>query len=98
MLTGVKTGNDLNIEKLTTNLHMTPDGLKADNSWRSFPPLGNLTGLGAIDSKNRSRLQKWWQTSRTQRRACERGGRDKQPVPQAYWRPYGSNQGRRWWM
>src|SRR5260221_401211 len=31
MLTGVKTGNDLNIEKLTANLHIDPDGLKADN-------------------------------------------------------------------
>jgi hypothetical protein len=52
MLTGVKTGNDLNIEKLTTNLHMAPDGLKADNFLAVLPPLGNLTGLGAIDSKN----------------------------------------------
>jgi AsmA protein len=52
MLTGVKTGNDLNIEKLTTNLHMAPDGLKADNFLAVVPPLGNLTGLGTIDSKN----------------------------------------------
>src|SRR6266849_5459831 len=52
MLTGVKTGNDLNIEKLTTDLHMAPDGLKADNFLAVLPPLGNLTGLGAIDSKN----------------------------------------------
>ena len=52
MLTGVKTGNDLNIEKLTANLHMAPDGLKADNFLAVLPPLGNLTGLGAIDSKN----------------------------------------------
>jgi AsmA protein len=52
MLTGVKTGNDLNIEKLTTNLHMAPDGLKADNFLAVVPPLGSLTGLGTIDSKN----------------------------------------------
>jgi len=52
MLTGVKTGNDLNIEKLTTELHMAPDGLKADNFLAVLPPLGNLTGLGTIDSKN----------------------------------------------
>jgi AsmA protein len=52
MLTGVKTGNDLNIEKLTTNLRMAPDGLKADNFLAVVPPLGNLTGLGTIDSKN----------------------------------------------
>jgi AsmA protein len=52
MLTGVKTGNDLNIEKLTTNLHMAPDGLKADSFLAVVPPLGSLTGLGTIDSKN----------------------------------------------
>jgi AsmA protein len=52
MLTGVKTGNDLNIEKLTTNLNMAPDGLKADNFLAVVPPLGSLTGLGTIDSKN----------------------------------------------
>jgi len=52
MLTGIKTGNDLNIEKLTTDLHMAPDGLKADNFLAVLPPLGNLTGLGTIDSKN----------------------------------------------
>ncbi len=52
MLTGVKTGNDLNIEKLTTDLHMAPDGLKADNFLAVLPPLGSLTGLGTIDSKN----------------------------------------------
>jgi len=52
MITGVKTGNDLNIEKLTTDLHMAPDGLKADNFLAVLPPLGSLTGLGTIDSKN----------------------------------------------
>src|SRR5258708_17790782 len=31
---------------------MAPDGLKADNFLAVLPPLGNLTGLGAIDSKN----------------------------------------------
>src|SRR5260370_18876219 len=52
MLTGVKTDTDLNTKKLTANLHMAPDGLKADNFLAVLPPLGNLTGLGAIDSKN----------------------------------------------
>jgi AsmA protein len=52
MLTGVKTGKDLDIEKLTTNLRMAPDGLKADNFLAVVPTLGNLTGLGTIDSKN----------------------------------------------
>src|SRR5204862_7090633 len=31
---------------------MAPDGLKADNFLAVLPPLGNLTGLGTIDSKN----------------------------------------------
>src|SRR5260370_33567082 len=52
MLTGVKTDTDLNTKKLTASLHMAPDGLKADNFLAVLPPLGNLTGLGAIDSKN----------------------------------------------
>jgi len=30
-LTGLKTGQDLDIEKLTTNLRMAPDGLQAEN-------------------------------------------------------------------
>jgi AsmA protein len=51
-LTGVKTGKDLDIEKLTTNLRMAPDGLKADNFVAVVPSLGNLAGGGTIDSKN----------------------------------------------
>jgi AsmA protein len=51
-LTGVKTGKDLEIEKLTTNLRMAPDGLKADNFVAVIPSLGNLAGGGTIDSKN----------------------------------------------
>ena len=51
-LTGLKTGKDLDIEKLTTDLHMAPDGLKADNFIAVIPTLGNLTGAGTIDSKN----------------------------------------------
>jgi AsmA protein len=51
-LTGVKTGKDLDIEKLTTNLRMAPDGLKADNFVAVVPTLGNLAGGGTVDSKN----------------------------------------------
>jgi AsmA protein len=51
-LTGIKTGKDLDIEKLTTNLRMAPDGLKADNFVAVVPSLGNLVGAGTIDSKN----------------------------------------------
>ena len=51
-LTGLKTGKDLEIEKLTTDLHMAPDGLKADNFLAVLPALGQLTGAGTLDSKN----------------------------------------------
>ncbi len=51
-LTGLKTGKDLAIEKLTTNLHMAPDGLKADNFLAVLPALGQLTGAGTLDSRN----------------------------------------------
>ncbi len=51
-LTGLKTGKDLAIEKLTTNLHMAPDGLKADNFLAVLPALGQLTGAGTLNSKN----------------------------------------------
>jgi AsmA protein len=52
MLTGIQTGQDLAIEKLTSNLRMAPDGLQADNFLAVIPALGNLTGAGTIDSKN----------------------------------------------
>jgi AsmA protein len=51
-LAGVKSGKDLEIEKLTTNLRMAPDGLRADNFNAVVPSLGNLTGTGTVDSKN----------------------------------------------
>jgi AsmA protein len=51
-LTGVKTGGDLAIQKLTTNLRMAPDGLKADNFNAVVPSVGSMIGGGTIDSKN----------------------------------------------
>ena len=51
-LTGLKTGKDLEIEKMTTNVHMAPNGLKAENFVAVLPSLGNLTGAGTLDSKN----------------------------------------------
>jgi AsmA protein len=51
-LTGVKTGGDLVIQKLTTNLRMAPDGLKADNFDAVVPAVGSMVGAGTIDSKN----------------------------------------------
>jgi AsmA protein len=52
MLTGIQTGQDLDIQKLTSNLRMAPDGLQADNFLAVIPALGNLTGAGTIDSRN----------------------------------------------
>jgi AsmA protein len=51
-LTGLKTGKDLEIEKLTTNLRMTRDGIKADNFNAVLPALGTLVGAGVVDAKN----------------------------------------------
>jgi AsmA protein len=51
-LTGVKTGKDLDIEKLTSNLRMAPDGIEASNFNAVVPTLGTLVGGGTINSKN----------------------------------------------
>jgi AsmA protein len=51
-LAGIKSGKDLEIEKLTSNLHVAPTGIQADNFQAVVPSLGNLTGAGTIDSKN----------------------------------------------
>lgn len=51
-LAGIKSGNDLDIEKLTTNIHFAPDGLKTDNMDLVVPALGTVVGAGTLDSKN----------------------------------------------
>jgi AsmA protein len=51
-LTGLKTGKDLDIEKLTTNVHMAPNGLRAENFVAVVPSVGNLSGAGTLDAKN----------------------------------------------
>jgi AsmA protein len=51
-LTGLKTGKDLDIEKMTTNVHMAPTGLRAENFDAIVPSLGSMTGAGTLDSKN----------------------------------------------
>src|SRR6267378_7824573 len=52
MLAGIKTGKDLDIEKITTDLRMAPEGIRADNFLAVVPTLGQLVGAGTIDSKN----------------------------------------------
>jgi AsmA protein len=51
-LAGIKTGGDLLIEKLTTNVRMAPDGLNADNFNAVVPSIGSMVGGGEVDSKN----------------------------------------------
>jgi AsmA protein len=51
-LAGIKTGKDLDIEKLTTNVHMAPVGLKSENLNLVVPALGTVVGGGTLDSKN----------------------------------------------
>jgi AsmA protein len=51
-LTGVKSGSDLVIEKLTSDVHVAPDGIKADNFDAVVPAVGSMVGGGTIDSKN----------------------------------------------
>jgi hypothetical protein len=51
-LTGLQSSKDLQIEKMTTNVHMAPTGLKADNFDAVLPALGTLVGGGTLDAKN----------------------------------------------
>jgi hypothetical protein len=51
-LTGLKTGSDLAIEKMSSNVHMAPDGLRADNFNAVLPSLGSMVGAGTVDAKN----------------------------------------------
>jgi hypothetical protein len=49
---GIHTGKDLDIEKMTTNVRVAPDGLQAQNFDAVVPSLGTLVGNGHIDAKN----------------------------------------------
>jgi len=51
-LTGLKTGSDLLIDKLTSDVRMAPEGIRAANFLAVLPQLGNLTGAGTADSRN----------------------------------------------
>jgi AsmA protein len=51
-LTGIKTGSDLLIDRLTSDVRMAPDGLQAENFNAVIPALGTLVGQGTVDSKN----------------------------------------------
>jgi hypothetical protein len=49
---GINTGKDLDIEKMTTDLRVSPTGMEAQNFQAVVPSLGTLVGNGAIDAKN----------------------------------------------
>ena len=51
-LVGLNTGKDLDIEKMTSDLHMSPSGIQAQNFQAVVPSLGTLVGNGTIDAKN----------------------------------------------
>lgn len=51
-LAGIKTGQDLVIEKFTSDVHMATTGMKADNVDLVVPALGTVVGGGTLDSKN----------------------------------------------
>ena len=49
---GLETGNDLNIEQLTTNLRVAQNGLRFDTFNAVVPAVGFLIGAGTIDARN----------------------------------------------
>jgi AsmA protein len=51
-LAGIKTGRDLIIEKMTSNLHMSTSGIRTDKMDLVIPSLGEVVGGGTIDSKS----------------------------------------------
>jgi hypothetical protein len=51
-LAGIKTGQDLVIEKMTSDVHMATTGIKADNFDLVVPSLGTAVGGGTLDAKN----------------------------------------------
>ncbi len=49
---GLETGNDLDIEQVTTNLRMAQNGLHFDTFNAVVPAVGYLIGAGTIDARN----------------------------------------------
>lgn len=50
--TGIKTPKDLDIEKLTADARVAPDGIQVQNLNLVAPAVGTLVGNGTIDAKN----------------------------------------------
>jgi AsmA protein len=51
-LAGLKTGNDLAIDKVTTNLRVAPNGIEVSDFQAVLPSLGNLAGGGDVNASN----------------------------------------------
>jgi len=96
MLTGVKTGKDLDIEKLTA-ISTWRLRIRADNFLAVVPTLGQLVGAGTIDSKNN--LDFKMVATLANATAAPAGGTSGSPnAAGAYWRHPDSSHRRRWWM
>ena len=51
-LAGIKGGSDTAIQTLSTNLHVSPDGIRTDNLDVVVPSIGTVTGAGTIGANN----------------------------------------------
>lgn len=51
-LGGKKTGNDTTIQNFSTDVHMAPEGTKADNINLNVPAIGVVTGAGTVSPAN----------------------------------------------
>ena len=51
-LVGLNTGKDLDIEKLTSDVKVSPTGIEVQHLTAVVPSLGTLLGAGTIDAKN----------------------------------------------
>lgn len=49
---GIKTPKDLDIEKMTTDVRIAPDGIQVQNFNAVLPAVGTLVGNGTIDARN----------------------------------------------
>lgn len=51
-LAGIHSGNDVQVEKLTSDVKMSPTGIEAQNLQALVPAIGTLVGGGTIDANN----------------------------------------------
>jgi hypothetical protein len=51
-LTGLKGGSDTVIQTLSSNLRISPEGIRADNLKLIVPSIGTMTGRGTIGANN----------------------------------------------